>query len=420
MSDPTTRRKLSVALCVAVVLGVPSSPASGTNDDANDLRAHRNEVTRRVEAAQLRLGEASDKLHRARVRLTTVRGGLRDALEIRDAVKAELRSAEERVRQFRSQLAVAERRLESAGADLAKSEAAREEQREALVDIVADLYQGTNPQFMTLRAYFTSSTVEDVAQQVEASRSVIDAQDREYQELQAAQILSSVRARQLNEAAQVVAERTQQAEQSVADLEVARTEAQAAAARVRASFSLAKQARQRAERIRRDDLQTLRRFQAMERRLRERIREQAQSQAQATADSHPVSGGRLTLPVDGVITSPFGYRMHPIYNYWGLHDGIDFGAPCGEALRASANGIVTRSYYSEVFGYRLFVDVGQLGGQSLTLIYNHAAGYSVSAGDAVTRGDIVGSVGDSGWSTGCHLHFTVLADGKPVDPDNFF
>jgi murein DD-endopeptidase MepM/ murein hydrolase activator NlpD len=418
MSDPTTRRKLSVALCVAMVLGVPSSPASGTNDGANDLRAHRDEVTRRVEAAQLRLGEASDKLDRAQLRLTTARGSLRDALEIRDDVQAELRSAEKRVGQFRSQLAVAERRLESAGADLAETEAAREEQREALVDVISDLYQGTNPQLMTLRAYFTSSTIEDVAQQVEASRSIINAQDREYQELQAAEILSSVRARQLNEAARVVAERTQQAEQSVAGLEVARTEARAAAARVRESVLVAKRARQRAEQIRRDDLRTLRRFQAMERRLRERIRKQAQ--AQESADSHPVSGGRLTLPVDGVVTSPFGYRIHPIYNYWGLHDGIDFGAPCGEALRASANGTVTRSYYSEVFGYRLFIDVGQLDGQNLTLIYNHAAGYSVSAGDAVARGEIVGSVGDSGWSTGCHLHFTVLADGKPVDPDNFF
>ena len=418
MPDPIIRRKLSAALCVTVLLGVPSAPAAGTNGGAHDLRAHRDEVTRKVKAAQLRLGEASDKLDRAQLRLTTARGSLRNALEIRDDVQAELRSAEKRVGQFRSQLAVAERRLESAGADLAETEAAREEQREALVDVISDLYQGTNPQLMTLRAYVTSSTIEDVAQQVEASRSVIDAQDREYQALQAAQILSSVRARQLDEAAQVVAERTKQAEQSVAELEVARTEARAAAARVRESVLVAKRARQRAEQIRRDDLRTLRRFQAMERRLRERIRKQAQ--AQASADSHPVSGGRLTLPVDGVVTSPFGYRIHPIYNYWGLHDGIDFGAPCGEALRASANGTVTRSYYSEVFGYRLFIDVGQLGGQNLTLIYNHAAGYSVSAGDAVTRGEIVGSVGDSGWSTGCHLHFTVLADGKPVDPDNFF
>ena len=125
-------------------------------------------------------------------------------------------------------------------------------------------------------------------------------------------------------------------------------------------------------------------------------------------------------PVDGYVTSPFGYRTHPIYHYWGLHDGVDFGGGCGTPLRAAAPGKVVASYCSGVYGNRLIVDHGVLGGKGIATIYNHASGYTVGVGDQVAEGQVIGYEGSTGWSTGCHLHFTVMANGQAVDPMNWF
>ena len=76
-------------------------------------------------------------------------------------------------------------------------------------------------------------------------------------------------------------------------------------------------------------------------------------------------------------------------------------------------------YYSSVYGNRLFVYVGTVNGNSLTIVYNHASGYGVGVGQRVARGQVLGYSGNTGWSTACHLHFTVLVNGQPVDPMNW-
>ena len=122
------------------------------------------------------------------------------------------------------------------------------------------------------------------------------------------------------------------------------------------------------------------------------------------------------MPVAGSVTSPYGYRVHPIYGYYSLHDGTDFGAGCGQPLWAVAGGTVTDEYYSSVWGNRLYLSLGNVNGKNVTVIYNHLSGYRASVGEGVARGETVGYVGTTGWSTGCHLHFTVLVNGDPVDP----
>ena len=151
------------------------------------------------------------------------------------------------------------------------------------------------------------------------------------------------------------------------------------------------------------------------------------SAASLPANARPVratagapASGLLRHPVDGYVTSPFGYRSHPIYHYWGLHDGVDFGGGCGTPLRAAAPGKVVSSYYSGVYGHRLVIDHGVLAGRGVATIYNHASGYNVGVGARVAEGQVIGYEGSTGWSTGCHLHFTVMANGRAVDPMPFF
>ena len=120
------------------------------------------------------------------------------------------------------------------------------------------------------------------------------------------------------------------------------------------------------------------------------------------------------------MTSPFGWRIHPIYGYRSLHDGIDVGAACGTPIRAVADGTVLEEYFQTAWGNRIIIDHGFRRGVGLATISNHLSGYAVGTGARVRRGDVIGYVGTTGWSTGCHLHFTVLQNGTAVDPQLWF
>ena len=130
--------------------------------------------------------------------------------------------------------------------------------------------------------------------------------------------------------------------------------------------------------------------------------------------------GFLGLPVNGSITSPYGWRIHPIWGYRSLHDGVDFAAGCGTPIVAPASGTVLSEYYQSAWGNRIIIDHGVHYGVGVATISNHLSGYAVSVGQHVERGQTIGYVGTTGWSTGCHLHFTVLENGTAVDPMRWF
>lgn len=131
------------------------------------------------------------------------------------------------------------------------------------------------------------------------------------------------------------------------------------------------------------------------------------------------AAGVLAIPVNGPIGSGFGMRMHPIFHQWRLHAGVDIGAACNSPIRAAAAGTVSAVSYDSASGNRLTLDHGRIGGHRVTTVYLHATGYSAAVGQRVVRGQVVGRVGSTGWSTGCHLHFGVELDGTLVDPQRF-
>lgn len=126
--------------------------------------------------------------------------------------------------------------------------------------------------------------------------------------------------------------------------------------------------------------------------------------------------GTLATPLDSelVQTSSFGYRVSPITGAAGeLHTGQDFAAACGTEVSAAAGGKVkSAGWHAYGGGNRVVVDHGN----GVETTYNHLSAISVSVGDEVQRGDLVGASGTTGASTGCHLHFEVLVNGTPVDP----
>jgi murein DD-endopeptidase MepM/ murein hydrolase activator NlpD len=150
--------------------------------------------------------------------------------------------------------------------------------------------------------------------------------------------------------------------------------------------------------------------------LAEVARAEAARAAQLQADTY-ASPGWLSPPVEGAPTSSqYGYRIHPVLGYRKLHTGTDFAAPCGTPITAAADGTVVSAGWGGGFGNLVVVAHGDVGGSSLSTAYAHQSRLAVSAGQQVSRGQVIGFVGTTGTSTGCHLHLETRVAGTPVDP----
>ena len=120
-------------------------------------------------------------------------------------------------------------------------------------------------------------------------------------------------------------------------------------------------------------------------------------------------------PVSGWMTSGFGMRHHPIHGGTRFHEGLDIAAPWGTPVKASADGVIKYAGYKGGFGKIVIIDHGY----GIVTYYGHNSRLFVKAGDKVTRGMRIASVGNTGYSTGAHLHYEVHVDGVPIDPMNF-
>ncbi len=125
----------------------------------------------------------------------------------------------------------------------------------------------------------------------------------------------------------------------------------------------------------------------------------------------PKGTGTFRWPLVGRITSHFGPR-------WGrFHQGIDIAAPRGTVIKAADGGVVVLAGWRGGYGRVVKIDHGR--GERVT-VYAHLSSIAVSVGQEVSQGEVVGRVGDSGRSTGAHLHFEVHINGKPVNPIKAF
>lgn len=155
---------------------------------------------------------------------------------------------------------------------------------------------------------------------------------------------------------------------------------------------------------------------------RELARQSASLQSMIARSAHAsnitiVSG--FIKPISGRITSPFGWRRHPIFNSRSFHSGIDIGGPYNGNVRASNAGKVIYSGWYGGYGKVVIVDHGHVNGFPTTTLYAHLNSSRVSPGEYVSKGQVVGHEGTTGYSTGPHVHFEVRTNGRPNNPLNY-
>lgn len=132
-----------------------------------------------------------------------------------------------------------------------------------------------------------------------------------------------------------------------------------------------------------------------------------------------VTSTSFIWPIRGPVTSPFGYRVHPIFNKRIYHSGIDIGGPNGGAIVASNDGKVIYSGWYGGYGKVVILDHGVINGKPITTLYAHMSSIIASNGQFVKKGQQIGREGSTGYSTGPHCHFEVRVNGKPTNPMNY-
>jgi murein DD-endopeptidase MepM/ murein hydrolase activator NlpD len=131
-----------------------------------------------------------------------------------------------------------------------------------------------------------------------------------------------------------------------------------------------------------------------------------------TADWIKANSAPNLWPIEGQVTGSFGERIDPFNGEGAFHSGVDIGSTYGKQIIAPADGIVIATENLGGYGKCILIDHGN----SVSTRYGHLSGFAVTAGQRVQRGDVIGYVGESGRSTGPHLHYEVRINNTPVNP----
>lgn len=451
------------ALTVGVCLTMFASTTSGVADEIDDRR---DRVERDIDRTEEHLDQSSARLLDANRRLTEAVATLDGARTTLAQTRGELAAAQVFDRRMQAELAVAVRDLARARAALTKTRAAFAEREKALRSIAASQYASGGADLMALSTVFSSQDPNQLTSQLNSHKSVLDKEAATLSRLEASRVLLTVQETKFREAQQEVAAQRAAAADNLQRKAALESQAEQAEARIQSLVVARSAARTAAAVARTQDLQQLRQLEsekaevsALLKARAEEARRQAEAEARARAAAEARAAAKakreaarkaaaakernkarntrpepqpepapapapapppqeegLGSPVDGYLTSSYGMRFHPVYKRWALHDGTDYGASCGTPIRAAASGTVIAMYFNEGYGNRIIMDHGYKRGVGLGTSYNHLSGYSTFVGERVQKGEVIGYVGTTGYSTGCHLHFMVFENGSTVDP----
>lgn len=161
---------------------------------------------------------------------------------------------------------------------------------------------------------------------------------------------------------------------------------------------------------------------AYERSERELARQSASLQSMLSAYSKStvnLATGGFMKPIGGAISSPFGWRTHPIFKSRSFHSGVDIAGPNMGSIKASNAGKVIYTGWYGGYGKVVIIDHGLVNGNPTTTLYAHMSSIKVGNGQNVSKGQVIGLEGTTGYSTGPHCHFEVRINGRPNNPMNY-
>ena len=438
---PRARRPRLSALGLAVVCAVGIAtpdvlgPSSLVSQSAGvvqlpgkgDPSKAKKQVDRQVASLKNHLDDLSASLKDAYLALERTQA----AIPVAQAALDRATAAQQRADQYNDQMAVALQVAQANEAravdDLAKTRAAVTDSRTRVARFASQLYQDQG--MGQLSVALSATSPEDFANRIAMTDTVMDVQHQELGRLATSQAAATAQEAHLtalraqSQAAKDAAQKAlAKAQAARASAEKAKTDLDALAVRQKAQSAnlehqkAAEKKKLAAAQKEQSRLQKILVARARAAKAAAARRAAALRRAHKKVPTGPMtSDGFLSRPSEGWISSEFGMRYHPILHYWRLHAGRDFAANCGTPIRAAASGTIISRGWGGGYGNRIMIDHGIIRGVDLVTTYNHMSRFAVGGGH-VTRGEVIGYVGTTGESTGCHLHFETYEDGVPKDP----
>lgn len=439
-SRGTAVKALSAAVLTALLVAGFAAPSNA--DDKDDLRKQRDGVSGRIGSAQGEVAESTKELKAAQAKLESAKAELGAAQAVLGETRGQLAVAKAEDASLQAELEKTQAELDAAVAKFKKGEkelAASEAEVESFT--VQSVQEGDSG----MRAFgglLTGEQPSDFTEQMSINTSVGDAQLAKMQDLDATRVVLKLKRDEVEQLRNKVKKQREQAAANLKKQEELEAAAAAQAASVAELVTQQAGAAKEADSALQDDLGVLQELESERGRLNNRLaaiaaKELAEARARAAAQQNSGggggggssssggssggsagadSGGTLSRPVSGPTTSAYGMRVHPITGVLKLHDGLDFGVACGTPIRAAASGTIIEQYFNAGYGNRVIINNGVKRGQSVITTYNHLSRYALGAGAKVSRGQVIGYVGSTGYSTGCHLHFMVIANGATTNP----
>ena len=406
----------TAAATIAGVATVGALLAPAVADDRTNLEQQRQGMAGRIEQAKKAFDESSKAYVKATGALKSAQEQLGSARAHLGQTRHELSGAKALDATLQVKLGKVEGDLTTARTNLQQGKKAHQQSAAAVREFtLQNLADGS----ARLEAFGELLHGEDpmlYAERMSLATAVSEAQVARMQQLEANQVMLKINENRVEKARDQVAAARAETQRNVVRQKSLTAQAEVQTERVDELVDARESAKDKAARIRAEDERKLKELEAERARLEARIASLVTAEKALGGAGSGDGGGSLTRPVAGGITSGYGMRVHPITGRYKLHDGTDFSARCGTPIRAAAGGVVLEQYFNGGYGNRVILNNGLMRGRSIVTTYNHLSSYARSVGDKVKRGDVVGYVGSTGYSTGCHLHFMVLVDGRTTDP----
>jgi murein DD-endopeptidase MepM/ murein hydrolase activator NlpD len=404
MRARTTWTAILLAVLLAVGLATPGV--------ADSTQSKKKQLDATIKTLKEDLAETSASLRDAAIALATAKSALPDAQAAVSTAEKALAQASARDKELVQALSVAVKQEDKATRELRAVGDRIDEQEQSLGALANAAYrQGGMGQLAVALEADSPNQFADRLVLVQTAMRAGDEVDNE---------LARAKADMRNTQARLEAKRAQVAqmrEESRRLVEAKRTlsqQAKAAKARVDKLVAERTRAMQAIAREKVAEQKRIAAMQAESKRLQKILRDRAR--ASRSSGRVVIGSGVLSRPVSGPITSPYGMRVHPVTGVYKLHDGTDFGVGCGTPIRAADDGTVVQATYLTGYGNQTVIDHGVVNGRSLATSYSHQSRFAARAGQHVSKGQVIGYVGSTGYSTGCHLHFMVYVNGNVTNP----
>jgi len=449
-----------------------TSLTSAIADDKDDLKEKRGEVKQDINQAESALNESSQRLINTTNAYKAARKQLGTARDTLAATRGELQTARVYDQTMQARLEQAEQDLEQAKSELKSGKAQVVDAREKAQRFLVQQATEGDPRLRALGSLLNGDDPSTYGLKMDYTSAVNEAQTARLKSLDASEVMLQVKREQVQRARNRVAEERREAARNLELKKQLERQAEKQTHQVAQLVDRRDSARRKAESAKQADLRKLddlegerdriaarlraiaerERREALERKREQQRQQQLEQQESQNGGSSggnsggsggsgssnggsgssdggsdggssgsPDTGFSLNYPIAGstYITSSYGMRFHPILHVNKLHDGTDFSAACGSPVVAAEDGTVTDAYYNEGYGNRIIISHGYHRGVSVATSYNHMTSFTVGVGQHVSKGELIGYSGTTGYSTGCHMHFMVYVNGATTDPMNW-